>query len=360
MTLRNALAQSVNVPAVKALYLASIDESIKTASDMGITTLTDPDRYGLTLVLGGGEVTLLELTSAYGVFANDGVRNPVTGILRIEDRSGNVLENFEEKSERVLDQEIARKITDILSDNNARAPAFGTDSPLQFSGTKVAAKTGTTNDYRDVWVIGYTPGAAIGAWAGNNDNSPMVRRVASFIIAPMWRKIVLHAIEKYPADDFVPPAPETSDQLPPVLRGEWNTNPTEGTHEILYWVKKDDPRGGRPENPSSDSQFALWEYPVQQWAGGMAAQGDAFHITTPAENSLLAAAIPITVQSDHPDPSLVSFVTYYANNATIGSASAPPYAITYTPTEPGSVQIKAVAQLSNGQAQESTVTVTVQ
>jgi len=363
ITFRNALAQSVNVPAVKVLYLAGIKESIKTATDLGITTLTDPNRYGLTLVLGGGEVTLLDLTSAYGVFANDGVKNPHTGILRVEDRSENILESYEDRSERVLDPQISRTITDILADNVARTPEFGANSPLYFSETTVADKTGTTNDYRDVWVVGYTPGVVVGAWAGNNDNSPMVRRIAAFIIAPMWRKIVLHAIQKYPADDFLPPAPENSDALPPVLRGEWNANPAEGVHEILYWVKKDDPRGGRPGNPSADSQFELWEYPVQLWTGTQTLPGSVpngtFGITMPQGNSVVATGQQIAVSAYHAQPETVTNVSYYLNGAYVGASNVSPYAVTLAAPPAGPAVLRAVAETAQGSI-EHTITFTVQ
>jgi len=367
ITLRNALAQSVNVPSVKTLYLAGIKESLQTASDMGITTLTDPNRYGLTLVLGGGEVTLLELTGAYGVFANDGVRNPPTGIMRVEDRAGNVLENYEDKSERVLDQEIARKVTDILSDNVARTPEFGANSPLYFSEATVADKTGTTNDYHDVWVVGYTPGVVVGAWAGNNDNSPMVRRIAAFIIAPMWRKIVLHAIQKYPSDEFIPPAPENGESLPAVLRGEWNTNPAEGTHEILYWVKKEDPRGGRPTNPGDDTQFPYWEYPVQLWSGSQPSASTtpgfdvtgSFGITSPAPGSPLFAGQPLIVTAHYSQPENILRVSYYLNGSYVGAAASLPYAITIVPQGIGAATLRAVAETTSGTI-EHTVAFTVQ
>ncbi|MFA7309869.1 MAG: transglycosylase domain-containing protein, partial [Candidatus Paceibacterota bacterium] len=281
LKLRNALAISENVPAIKVLYLVGIQNAIDTAASLGITTLSSAARYGLTLVLGGGEVKLLEMTSAYGVFANDGVKNPPTGVLRVEDMKGNLLESYQEKGERVLESQIARLINDVLSDNVARTPEFGADSPLNFPGHNVADKTGTTNDFRDVWILGYTPGIAVGAWAGNNDSTPMAKKIAAFIIAPMWHEFMAYAIEKYPSADFVPPAPDPErDSLPPVLTGNWNSNPSQGIHDILYWVKKDDPRSGPPSNPYADSQFAYWEYPVQLWASGQAAPGTGAGTTT--------------------------------------------------------------------------------
>src|SRR3989338_1097525 len=157
ITLRNALAQSVNIPAVKLVWLAGAYNSIKTAERLGLTTLEDAKRYGLTLVLGGGEVKLVEMVGAYGVFANDGLRNPHTALLSVEDKDGNVLEEFEKRESRVMEPQVARQISSILSDNEARTPLYGANSQLYFPGTDVAAKTGTTNDYRDAWVLGYTP-----------------------------------------------------------------------------------------------------------------------------------------------------------------------------------------------------------
>jgi len=365
ITFRNALAQSVNIPAVKVLYLSGITDSIKTAEDMGITTLADANRYGLTLVLGGGEVTLLELTGAYSVFASDGVKNAPTGILRIEDRSGKVLEEFESASTRVLDAEITRKISDILSDNAARTPEFGANSPLYFPEYDVAAKTGTTNDYRDVWIVGYTPGIAIGAWAGNNDNSPMERRIASFIIAPMWHEVMEYAIERYPGDSFIPPAPETGD-LPPVLAGNWNSNPGEGIHDILHWINKDNPRSGGSANPWSDVQYERWEYPVALWAGQQAfasttmiwpgdsfAPSNIFAITSPPRESVVSAFTPVIFTSSHPRPDTVAQVAYYLNGAYVGAAAEPPYSIAFIPQAGGRAELTAIAETQNGTEQTS-------
>jgi len=261
VSLRNALAQSLNVPAVKTLYLAGLKESLKTARDMGITTLKGPERYGLTLVLGGGEVTLLDLTSAYGVFANDGVRFEPHAVLRVEDNQGNVLETYEPSVTEALSPEVARQVTDVLSDNDARSPAFGENSALNFPGRSVAAKTGTTNDYRDAWIVGYTPRIAVGAWAGNNDNSVMQKKVAGFIIAPLWRSFMVEALKGVPEEKF-PPAPPIPEDLKPALRGV-----AEGPHDILYYVKKSDPTGPYPtdEERAQEGQLRLWDYPVERW-----------------------------------------------------------------------------------------------
>lgn len=277
VTLRSALAQSLNIPSVKVLYLAGLSESIRLARDMGIESLSNKGDYGLTLVLGGGEVTPLELTGAYGVFANNGMKTRLTPITEIKNKYGDVLEKINPTSTQVLPKEVALKISDILSDNAARAPSFGQTSVLYFANRDVAVKTGTTNDYKDAWIIGYTPNIAIGAWAGNNDNSPMEKKVAGFIVAPMWRAFMDQALAKTPDEQFEQPLIEDPLTLKPVLRAIWqggeyatSTNNTKivvgGVHSILNWLKKDDPRGEKPENPNDDPQFERWEYGIRIWA----------------------------------------------------------------------------------------------
>ena len=266
MTLRDALAQSINVPAIKVLYLAGITDTLKLAKAMGITTLSNPDQYGLTLVLGGGEVTLLDLTNAYGAFANNGVHYEPTPILKIEDPQGNVVEdNTERAGSQVLDPSVAQQISDMLSDPVARGP-LGQNSLFTFSGHDVAVKTGTTNDYRDAWTVGYTPNVAVGIWAGNNDNSSMERRVSGFIVGPAWSEFMRYALTKVPAEAFA-----RTERLPankPVLNGTWQVPGQDGlVHEILYWVNKLDPRGPQPTNPASDPQFERWDAPVRRQYG---------------------------------------------------------------------------------------------
>lgn len=355
MTLRNALAQSVNIPAVKVLYLAGVSNSIELARKMGITTLTNKDQYGLTLVLGGGEVYLLDMVGAYATFAHDGVRNPPAGILAVKDSSGKVLEEFRPRPERVMEAQIARTISDMLSDNAARAPAFGQTSALSFNEYAVAVKTGTTNDYRDAWIVGYTPTISVGAWAGNNDNSPMEKRVAGFIVAPLWREFMNIALQKYPPEPFVPPSPESSlESLPPVLRGVWNSNPSEGIHEILYWVDKNNPRKGKPSNPWSDPQFALWEYPVSVWANQQSsmlvpgAGGSDFTILIPLSNSTLSGSAAIPVSVSYPAGVHVERVSYFLNNQPVGSSSQAPFYHSFNTSVRGQAELRAVFETDNG------------
>jgi 1A family penicillin-binding protein len=265
MTLRDALANSINVPAVKVAYLVGVENLIDVAKKMGLSTIEGAQNYGLSLVLGGGEVKPLEMANAYATFARNGEYLPTAPVLRIEDREGNVLYDWEEERDEpreVLEPSVAALVSDVLSDNNARIPSYGANSPLFFPGRQVAAKTGTTNDYRDTWIVGYTPSISVAAWAGNNDNSPMEKRVAGFIVAPMWNEFMQFALEKLPEEGFpTPPGlPEGSSNA---IAGRWQDQPQ--THEILHWVNKDNPLGPAPSNPSRDPQYWLWEAPLNEW-----------------------------------------------------------------------------------------------
>lgn len=207
--LRQALASSFNLVAVKVLDYVGLEAMTDLARSMGITTLDDADRFGLALTLGGGEVRLLELTGAYASFASGGRRvEPIT-ILQVTDAEGNVLlqRNPAPRSgEQVLDPRTAYLITDILSDNYARALAFGEGSALRLSGGRpAAAKTGTTTDFRDNWTVGYTPEFVVGVWAGNADNEPM-RHVSGITgAAPIWHDVMEALHQTRPVRQFVRP-----------------------------------------------------------------------------------------------------------------------------------------------------------
>jgi len=212
MQVRYALANSINVAAVKMVAMVGIKDTLQTAYDLGINSLKPNSetlkRVGLSLTLGGGEVRLLELTSAYGAFMNGGYRIDPIAILKVEDSNGKVLEeNKPDKGRRVLTPEQAYLIADILSDNTARAPIFGLNSLLNIPGRRVAVKTGTTNDKRDNWAIGGNSQVVVGVWVGNNDNSSM-KKVASGIsgASPIWRKIVLASLNGKPKVDFERPS----------------------------------------------------------------------------------------------------------------------------------------------------------
>ncbi len=267
MTFETALAQSINVPAIKVLYLVGIQNAINLAENMGLSSLGDANQYGLTLVLGGGEVRLLDLTGAYAAFADGGVKNTPTGILEVDDAQGNVLEKYTPNPTQVLPQNIANDMNAMLSDNPARVPEYTLDSPLHFPGYDVAVKTGTTDDTRDAWVIGYTPSITIGTWAGNNDNTPMVKSIAGMILAPSWHDIMAYALTKYPKTYFGQADP-ISTSVPPMLQGKWQVPDASGViapHSLLYWTNKNDPQGPQPQNPSQDPQFNYWEYGIAYW-----------------------------------------------------------------------------------------------
>jgi membrane carboxypeptidase/penicillin-binding protein len=161
----------------------------------------------------------------------------------------------------VVDPGVARDLSSILSNNEARFPEYPPNNPLHFAGYDVAAKTGTTNDYRDAWTVGYTPTLAVGVWAGNNDNSPMVKEIAGYIVAPMWHAFMEKALVKVPKEFFGEPR-GISDTAPGILRGDY-IGSDHMPHDILYFVDKNNPQLGG--GSLGDSQYAYWEYPVTQW-----------------------------------------------------------------------------------------------
>jgi len=265
VTLRNSLAQSLNIPSVKTLYLAGIDNTLTLAESMGITTLQDRSRFGLSLVLGGAEVKLIDMASAYGVFANDGIRNPWFIIKKIESANGELLEESKLEPKRVLEPSVARLVTDVLSDNNARAPVFGYSNSLYIPGREIAAKTGTTQENRDAWVIGYSPSIATGVWTGNNKNESMTREGGGISASgPMWHEFMVKALEKFPVESFNKPDPYFADKI--MLNGQYQSGGSDsGIHSILYYIDRNNITGPFPYNPESDSQFKNWEWSVRNY-----------------------------------------------------------------------------------------------
>jgi 1A family penicillin-binding protein len=315
MSLRDALAQSINVPAVKLLYLVGIKDAISTARSLGIESLSDPERYGLTLVLGGGEVSLIELVSAYGGFANSGMYTDETPLLKVIGPKGDTLFEHEPDIKRALPEQVALQINDVLSDPQARAPLFGSNATVDFGGRDVAFKTGTTNDYRDVWIVGYTPDIVVGAWAGNNDNSAMEKKVAGLIVAPLWRAAMDKALERYAESQFLAPADESSDVKPIIAGIVDQTNP----HDILHYVDKDNPLGAAPSSPARDSQYNLWEYGVQVWLGNAFGGGT----TTPSTDqdpTRFSVSIMNPSNGDSYFGNVPVLVAVSARNGTIASA----------------------------------------
>lgn len=205
ISMRQALAGSLNIPAVKTLALVGVNSAIKTAQDLGISSTFND--CGLSLVLGGCEVKLLEHTGAYAAIANGGVKNPVTPILKIESRTGEVLEEFTDKSQRVVDAEAVYELTSIMTDNNARSYIFGVNNPLTLPGRQLACKTGTTNEWRDGWTMCFTPSIAVGVWAGNNYfKEPMKRNADGVVVAaPIVNSFLKQALAGKPAEEFSQP-----------------------------------------------------------------------------------------------------------------------------------------------------------
>ena len=380
ISLRNALAQSRNIPAIKTLYLAGIKDSLETAKSMGIKSLSDdPNLYGLTLVIGGGEVSLLDMTSAYGVFANNGIRNPYTGILSIEDLQGNVLETYTQNQQTVLAPNIAENISDILSDVAAKIPAYGINSPLFFPGKQVASKTGTTNNYKDVWTIGYTPEIVVGAWAGNNDNTPMVKKVAGTILAPLWHEVMSVALASTTGEVFVKP-PEIDPAIKPILRGIWQGNETyfidkisgklatdmtpeetkievaiPNIHSILYSVNKNDPLGPEPLNPADDPQFNFWEYSIQKWlltnpqaSTSKPTAYDDIHteanrpkitIISPLQNTEYGKDYSINIKFSTVARYSIMKTNFYLNDELVGTSDNYPFTLNFIPSSTNSFVI---------------------
>ena len=212
ISLRNALGNSINTTAVKTLASVGLESVLTQAYSMGFSTLeptsNNMSRLGLSMALGGGEVKMIDLSSAYCAFANGGSRVDPIGVLKVEDRSGRVLEQFQQvPGSTVMSPQEAFVISNILQDNSAREMTFGAVNGLIIPGYQVAVKTGTTNDKRDNWAIGWTPNLLVSAWVGNNDNSPM-GKIASGVsgASPVWQKIMKALVPNRPKQDFpIPP-----------------------------------------------------------------------------------------------------------------------------------------------------------
>lgn len=290
VTLKKALAGSLNIPAVKALYLAGIAKTIDFAEKLGYGTLADRSRFGLSLVLGGAEVRLVEHVAAFSAFATEGTYRAPAFILKVQAPDGSVIEEWkDEPVEHVMQVETARNINDILSDNGARAYVFGERNYLTLPDRPVAAKTGTTNLFVDAWTMGYTPNLAAGVWVGNNDSTQMKSKAdGSRVAAPIWQAYMKKALAGLPIEWFAEPQPIVTGK--PVLDGQAgeiavkidkfsgklateNTPPTaieeriyRQAHDILYYVDKDDPRGPYPADAHEDPQYVAWESAVAAWA----------------------------------------------------------------------------------------------
>ncbi|MFA6105565.1 MAG: penicillin-binding protein [Patescibacteria group bacterium] len=301
VTLRKALQGSLNIPAVKTMYLVGSMETIDFAKRFGYTTFTGD--YGLSLVLGGAEVSPLEHTNAYATLADNGVYHAPVSILEVTDYQNNTLYKWtEDPGTEAVKPELAALISSVLSDNEARKYVFGANSTLVLGDRPVAAKTGTTQDNKDAWTMGYVPTLAVGVWVGNTKPSPMLGG-GSLLAGTIWNQFMKKALASTTPERF--PEPPINDATKPVLRGSDGgvTLPIDSMtgriavsttpenlivmktfvlpHDILHYVNKDDPRGPAPTNPADDPQYEAWEQGVQEWAMRQSTSGTAISFSEP-------------------------------------------------------------------------------
>ena len=272
VSFEQALACSINIPAVKIGYLVGLNNIIKTAKKFGLTTIKNPSDYGLSLPLGSAGVRLIDLIKAYSVLASDGVKHKQWLVLEVKDSQGNILEKYQDKKERIEDPKYIRMINNILSSKKLRTPLFGRSLKLTYlDNIQLALKTGTSNDYKDAWTIAYNPNLVVGVWAGNNDFSPMTKSGSSILAALPILHSFLEKIKNTINWGVFPPDDQCFANKP-ILRGEYIIKVIDNTgkeypqlHNILYWVDKNNPTGPSPQTPS-DPQFPGWEEGVIKWA----------------------------------------------------------------------------------------------
>lgn len=403
--LKEALPMSLNIPAVKTLYLSGIKDSITLIKSLGITTLNEPDRYGLSLVLGGGEVKLLDHVSAYATLAAEGIHREKTGILRVEDSKGSILEHFEgSQGTRVVEEKYITAIDHILSTNEYRSPVFGENNPLSFKDRSVAGKTGTTNEYRDGWTMGYTPSLAVGVWVGNNDNHPMKPGAdGSIVAAPIWRAFMNEALKDSPIENFPKYNEDDFKTDKDVLNGKLHLEedvkvceipnkkdtyckankycPDDkikkkdfaDVHTLLYYVTKDDPQGEDPKNPKDDPQFKEWERGVEEYYKkekdylfGSYPEDDcqeddfsrykpSLSISVPSTVHGTSFTISASVEADYG----IDFVKFFVNDKEISSQSKDSPRVDYSPDSSGTFHIHVEMRDKNGNTESQKQDVTV-
>lgn len=407
VSMRKALAGSLNVPAVKTLDLVGVSNATQTAHNLGIASpLQD---CGLSLVLGGCEVDLLDHTAAYSVFANGGVRNPETAILKIQDSSGNVLEQYQTKPQQIIDPQANYELISILTDNAARSYVFGPNSPLILPGRTVAAKTGTTQNWHDGWTIGFTPSLAAGVWAGNNDGELLAKGADGVVVAaPIWNAFMKAALATTSPEDFPVPqgiqnvvVDDDSGLLPTNLTPSTHPDvfadfsaPT--TYDNMHVNIQIDSLTGLPANnltppgqiinktctvyKSEKPDNSAWEIPVEMWAqtrpdacpnnfvgqnngGGnnqTSASGTApsINIINPADGSQLFQ-LPITVDVSTASQNAIVRVDLSVDGQFTQSKNTAPFTFVLSgPFNTGDHTIAAKAVDSTGTTADTSVTIT--
>lgn len=403
VSIRYALANSLNIPAVKILSLAGIENTIKTAQDMGITTLTDPDRYGLALVLGGGEVKPLEMAGAYATFANGGQLATTTPFLKIQDSDGKTLFEYKEGSnvKKALDPQIAYEITDILADNDVRRNVFG--DALVVPNYRVAAKTGTTQEFRDGWTAGYTPNLATVVWVGNNDNSSMRSGSAGAVVAaPIFRSYMSNALPKLPKDEFEKPkgieevtVEKFSNKLPTQysqdlikdIFASWQVPTKKDDVNVVVKVNKLNGQLATDSTPqelieervyrdihSERPDYPNWEGPVRSWAAANGfvgkppsdqdtsydGQTPSVSITSPSNGSSYTAGSTISVAASASAGMGVREVKFTLGSKSVTDTSSPYSAkIDTTGLAAADYKLTATVYDNNGVAANSDITITI-
>lgn len=399
VTIKKALAGSLNIPAVKAIYLAGINTVIDLAENMGYTTFSERSRFGLALVLGGGEVKMIEHVNAYSAFARDGKMSPIVSILKVEDKDGRIIEEIKTTEKKVLNSQTARMINNILSDNEARSYVFGNRNYLNLGNRPAAVKTGTTNSFHDAWTVGYTPSLVTGVWVGNSDNKPMSGKAdGSVLAAPIWQEFMSKVLGDAPIEYFKEPDDYTSSK--PILNGqleylEISVNKETGLpfndwlpeeviekklipkhHSILFYINKDNPQGDAPVNPENDPQFIIWEEAVKNWAlknassshwllpeltennqNGIAPE---LKIITPSENEIITANF-LEIKTEIIPDNEITKTDYFINNFPWQSRDYAPESIAeyLPPLSNGYQALKIKTCDKNGLCSEASVNINI-
>lgn len=370
VTIRQAIGNSLNIPAVKTLGLIGLDKALKNASDLGITTLTDKDRYGLSLVLGGGEVKLTEMVGAYGAFANNGVLIPTTPVLKITDSNNKSIYSHENPTDgkQVLDPQIAYEMSNILSDVEAKKPIFTrTLGVLTLKDRPVAVKTGTTDAFRDAWTIGYTPQYVTGVWAGNNDNTPMNHASGAIAAAPIWDAFMKALHQGLPVEQFNRPegikdvtVDRLSNKLPvdgsdPItdIFASWQVPTQKDDVHVQVRVCKENGLLADSSIPDELAELRTytnvhsempnkpnWENPVIAWANANGLNNrpptekcsadnvqPSVQITSPTNNQQVSGQF--TIRATASSPSGVKQVEFLIDSISVGTSTSAPYELTY-------------------------------
>lgn len=370
VTVRQALSNSLNIPAVRALSLAGIDNVIDTAKSMGVTSLNNRKDYGLSFALGTAEIKPVEMAGAFATFATGGVHHDLKSILKVTDAHGKLIYEYKQdkdKGTEALDPQVAYEINNILTDNQSRSMVFGTRTPLAFSGKTIAAKTGTTTNFKDAWTMGYSKSIATAVWVGNNNATKMSSGADGVVVAaPIFHtymdKVVTtnepferpKGIQDVTVDKFSMklPSDQTTETTTDIF-ASWQVPTERDTTNVKVRVCKANGllagdnindsltemrsyravHSERPDNPN-------WENPVLGWAqaNGYASfpptekcnPGDAalkVSITSPSNGSSLTGTESIA--ADVSSTFSIKSVTFYIDDISVGSDDSGPYSINF-------------------------------